>query len=90
MKHFLTLLMPALYATALCADIALADELAVAGLVCITPASGSVNPMSAIIMGLAGGIVCYLGCTSIKNMFGYEDSLDAFGVHGVGGRWVPC
>jgi len=58
---------------------------AVAGLVCITPASGSVNPMSAIIMGLAGGIVCYLGCTSVKNMFGYDDSLDAFGVHGVGG-----
>ncbi len=58
---------------------------AVAGLVCITPASGSVNPISGIIMGLAAGVVCYLGCTRIKNTFGYDDSLDAFGVHGVGG-----
>ncbi len=58
---------------------------AVAGLVCITPASGSVNPMSAMVMGLAGGMVCYLACTSVKNTFNYDDSLDAFGVHGVGG-----
>lgn len=58
---------------------------AVAGLVCITPASGSVNPMSGIVMGFAAGIVCYVACTSVKNTFGYDDSLDAFGVHGVGG-----
>lgn len=58
---------------------------AVAGLVCITPAAGFVNPMPALLMGVAGGIVCYFACTTIKNMFGYDDSLDAFGVHGVGG-----
>ncbi len=58
---------------------------AVAGLVCITPASGYVLPMPAMIMGAAAGIVCYLACTSLKSKFGYDDSLDAFGVHGVGG-----
>lgn len=58
---------------------------AVAGLVCITPASGYVQPMPAIVMGLAAGIVCYLACTSLKSKLGYDDSLDAFGVHGVGG-----
>jgi Amt family ammonium transporter len=58
---------------------------AVAGLVCITPASGYVQPMPAMAMGLAAGIVCYLACTSLKGKFGYDDSLDAFGVHGVGG-----
>jgi Amt family ammonium transporter len=58
---------------------------AVAGLVCITPAAGFVNPAYAMVMGLAGGIVCYLACTSVKNAFKYDDSLDAFGVHGVGG-----
>lgn len=58
---------------------------AVAGLVCITPAAGSVTPMSGIILGLAAGIVCYLACTKLKNQFKYDDSLDAFGVHGVGG-----
>jgi Amt family ammonium transporter len=58
---------------------------AVAGLVCITPAAGFVQPMSAIIMGLAAGAVCYCACTTIKNKFKYDDSLDAFGVHGVGG-----
>lgn len=57
----------------------------VAGLVCITPASGFVTPMPALIMGLAGGIVCFVACTSLKSKFGYDDSLDAFGVHGVGG-----
>ena len=57
----------------------------VAGLVCITPASGYVTPMPAIIMGLAAGIVCFFACTSLKSKFGYDDSLDAFGVHGVGG-----
>lgn len=57
----------------------------VAGLVCITPASGFVLPMSAILMGLAAGIVCFTACTALKSKFGYDDSLDAFGVHGVGG-----
>jgi Amt family ammonium transporter len=58
---------------------------AVAGLVCITPASGYVQPMPAIGMGIAVGIVCFLACTKLKSMFRYDDSLDAFGVHGVGG-----
>jgi Amt family ammonium transporter len=57
----------------------------VAGLVCVTPASGFVTPMSAIAMGVAVGIVCYLACTALKAHFGYDDSLDVFGVHGVGG-----
>lgn len=57
----------------------------VAGLVCITPASGYVTPMPAVLMGVAAGVVCYLACTSLKNHFKYDDSLDAFGVHGVGG-----
>jgi Amt family ammonium transporter len=57
----------------------------VAGLVCITPASGFVTPMWAIVMGIAVGVVCYLACTAVKTKFGYDDSLDAFGVHGVGG-----
>jgi Amt family ammonium transporter len=58
---------------------------AVAGLVCITPASGYVTPMPALIMGVAAGACCYLACTSLKAAFKYDDSLDAFGVHGVGG-----
>lgn len=58
---------------------------AVAGLVCITPAAGFVNPMPALIMGFAAGIICALACGSIKGYFRYDDSLDAFGVHGVGG-----
>jgi ammonium transporter, Amt family len=58
---------------------------AVAGLVCITPASGFVQPMPAIAMGIAVGIVCFLACTKLKSTFGYDDSLDAFGVHGIGG-----
>lgn len=58
---------------------------AVAGLVCITPAAGFVQPSSALIMGLAAGVVCYFACTSLKHALGYDDSLDAFGVHGVGG-----
>ncbi len=58
---------------------------AVAGLVCITPASGFVSPGSAVLMGLAAGVVCFFACTTIKNKFGYDDSLDVFGVHGVGG-----
>ena len=58
---------------------------AVAGLVAITPASGHVGPMGAIAIGLASGIVCFWGATSLKQSLGYDDSLDAFGVHGVGG-----
>jgi Amt family ammonium transporter len=57
----------------------------VAGLVAITPASGFVKPMPALIIGIAAGVVCYLMVTSVKKMFGYDDSLDAFGVHGAGG-----
>jgi Amt family ammonium transporter len=58
---------------------------AVAGLVCITPAAGFVNPLPALLMGAVAGVVCCLACTSLKNRMGYDDSLDAFGVHGVGG-----
>jgi Amt family ammonium transporter len=58
---------------------------AVAGLVCVTPAAGYVLPMWGIVMGLAVGVTCYLSCTALKRRFGYDDSLDAFGVHGVGG-----
>jgi Amt family ammonium transporter len=58
---------------------------AVAGLVAITPASGFVNPTGALIIGFAAGIACYWGATGLKHLCGYDDSLDAFGVHGVGG-----
>ena len=58
---------------------------AVAGLVCITPASGFVTPMPALLMGAIAGVVCFFACTKLKSAFGYDDSLDAFGVHGVGG-----
>ena len=58
---------------------------AVAGLVAITPASGFVDPMGALIIGIIAGVACYWGATSLKKMCGYDDSLDAFGVHGVGG-----
>jgi Amt family ammonium transporter len=58
---------------------------AVAGLVAITPASGFVGPMGALVIGIAAGVVCFWGATSLKRMLGYDDSLDAFGVHGVGG-----
>ena len=57
----------------------------VAGLVAITPASGFVSPMAALAIGLASGFVCYLMVARIKSVFGYDDSLDAFGVHGAGG-----
>ncbi len=57
----------------------------VAGLVCITPAAGFVNPMEALVMGFAAGVICALACGVVKNKFRYDDSLDAFGVHGVGG-----
>ena len=58
---------------------------AVAGLVAITPASGFVNPMGALFIGIAAGIVCFLSAVYMKKAFGYDDSLDAWGVHGVGG-----
>jgi Amt family ammonium transporter len=58
---------------------------AVAGLVAITPASGFVGPMGSFVIGVAAGIICYWGCTGLKHMFGYDDALDAFGVHAVGG-----
>jgi ammonium transporter, Amt family len=57
----------------------------VAGLVCITPGAGFVNPMPALAMGATAGFVCAFACAKIKNAFGYDDALDAFGVHGVGG-----
>ena len=58
---------------------------AVAGLVAITPAAGFVGPMSALLIGLSAGILCYLMVSKVKGRFGYDDSLDAFGVHGAGG-----
>ena len=58
---------------------------AVAGLVAITPASGFVDPTGALIIGIAGGVVCFWTATYMKNYFGYDDSLDAFGVHAIGG-----
>lgn len=58
---------------------------AVAGLVAITPAAGYVLPSGALAIGLISGIVCYWGATWLKNKLGYDDSLDAFGVHGIGG-----
>jgi Amt family ammonium transporter len=57
----------------------------VAGLVCVTPAAGFVSPMSALVMGAAAGIICAIACGKVKAAFKYDDSLDAFGVHGVGG-----
>src|SRR6202790_5675065 len=58
---------------------------AVAGLVAITPASGFVDPKGSLIIGIAAGVLCYWGATGLKRMFRYDDSLDAFGVHGIGG-----
>ena len=58
---------------------------AVAGLVAITPASGTVGPIGALVIGFASGAVCFWGATSLKTKLGYDDSLDAFGVHGIGG-----
>ena len=58
---------------------------AVAGLVAITPASGFVLPGPALIIGIAAGVICFWAATSLKHVLGYDDSLDAFGVHGVGG-----
>jgi Amt family ammonium transporter len=58
---------------------------AVAGLVAITPASGFVDPMGALWVGIAAGVVCYLSAVWMKKLFGYDDALDCWGVHGVGG-----
>ena len=58
---------------------------AVAGLVAITPASGTAGPMGALLIGAAAGVVCFLASTKLKRALGYDDSLDAFGVHAVGG-----
>jgi ammonium transporter, Amt family len=58
---------------------------AVAGLVAITPAAGFVRPMPALVIGLVAGVACYLMVTKVKALFGYDDALDAFGVHGAGG-----
>lgn len=59
----------------------------VAGLVAITPAAGFVGPIPSIIIGLIGGALCYLAVAVMKSKLGYDDSLDAFGVHGLGGTW---
>ena len=59
---------------------------AVAGLVSITPAAGFVGPLSALFIGAVGGVLCYSAC-NMKSRFGYDDSLDVVGVHGVGGTW---
>ena len=58
---------------------------AVAGLVAITPASGSVGPMGALAIGFVSGLCCFWGATTLKQKLGYDDSLDAFSVHGIGG-----
>jgi Amt family ammonium transporter len=58
---------------------------AVAGLVAITPASGWVDPTGGLVIGIVAGVVCFWAVTSLKAMMGYDDALDAFGVHGVGG-----
>ncbi len=58
---------------------------AVGGLVAITPASGSVGPMGALVIGIAAGVGCFLAATTLKRRIGYDDSLDVFGVHAVGG-----
>ena len=57
----------------------------VAGLVAITPACGTIGPVGAIVLGLAVSPVCYFFVTTVKSKFGYDDSLDVFGVHGIGG-----
>ncbi|MHB8073913.1 ammonium transporter [Desulfosporosinus fructosivorans] len=60
---------------------------AVAGLVAITPGAGFVTPLSSIFIGLIGGTICYLAISVMKAKFGYDDALDAFGCHGIGGTW---
>lgn len=59
----------------------------VAGLVSITPGAGFVTPMASLVIGLLGGVICFYGVTAIKAKFGYDDALDAFGCHGIGGIW---
>ncbi len=59
----------------------------IAGLVAITPAAGFVEPMPAIVIGLVGGGICYFAVAVLKDKLGYDDSLDAFGIHGIGGTW---
>jgi Amt family ammonium transporter len=58
---------------------------AIAGLVAVTPAAGFAGPMGAIVLGAIAGVVCYFFCSAVKHGFGYDDSLDVFGIHGVGG-----
>jgi len=58
---------------------------AVGGLVAITPASGFVGPIGALVIGAASGVLCFLASTTLKSKMGYDDSLDVFGVHGIGG-----
>jgi Amt family ammonium transporter len=60
---------------------------AVAGLAAVTPAAGFVNPMGAIAIGIGSAVICYAAVTFLKSRFKYDDSLDAFGVHGIGGLW---
>ena len=60
---------------------------AVAGLAAVTPAAGFVNPMGAIAIGSGSAVICYAAVTILKSRFKYDDSLDAFGVHGIGGLW---
>lgn len=59
----------------------------IAGLVAITPAAGFVGPMVSVFIGLVGGLVCYTAVAVMKHRLGYDDSLDAFGIHGIGGTW---
>jgi Amt family ammonium transporter len=58
---------------------------AIAGLVAVTPASGFAGPMGSIVLGLVAGVICFIACTSLKNALGYDDSLDVFGIHCIGG-----
>ncbi|MFP6574935.1 MAG: ammonium transporter [Pirellulaceae bacterium] len=58
---------------------------AIAGLACITPAAGFVSPLTAILVGLLASVCCYYACTALKAKLGYDDSLDVFGIHGIGG-----
>ena len=58
---------------------------AIAGLAAVTPASGFIGPLGGLLIGLTSGVLCYLASTILKNRLGYDDSLDVFGVHGVGG-----
>lgn len=60
---------------------------AVAGLVAITPAAGFVTPMASILIGFLGGVICYFAVAVAKAKLGYDDALDAFGIHGIGGTW---